>query len=93
MIDCLTNLLLLVNLKKKNQLSLSQSADKQEPRTGNIPPVPNRKCASDMDDQRILKTHYLTNGKAMLAKCPLSLMNCFKSNKLRISVNELYKIS
>lgn len=93
MIDCLTNLLLLVNLKKKTQLSLSQSADKQEPRTGNIPPVPNRKCASDMDDQRILKTHYLTNGKAMLAKCPLSLMNCFKSNKLRISVNELYKIS
>lgn len=56
MIDCLTSLLLLVNLKKK-QLSLSQSADKQEPRTGNIPPVPNRKRASDMDDQRILKTH------------------------------------
>lgn len=57
MIDCLTNLLLLVNLKKKKQLSLSQSADKQEPRTGNLPPVPNRKCESDMDDQRIRKTH------------------------------------
>lgn len=56
MIDCLTNLLLLVNLKKK-QLSLSQSADKQEPRTGNLPPVPNRNSESDMDDQRIRKTH------------------------------------
>lgn len=42
---------------EKKKLSLSQSADKQEPRTGNLPPVPNRKCESDMDDQRIRKTH------------------------------------
>lgn len=43
--------------EEKKQLSLSQTADKQEPRTGNLPPVPNRKCESDMDDQRIRKTH------------------------------------
>lgn len=29
----------------------------------------------------------------MFVKCLLFLMNCFKSNKLWISVNELYKIS
>lgn len=32
----------------------TQSAYKREPRTGNLPPIPNRKCASD---QRIRETH------------------------------------
>lgn len=35
----------------------TQSAYKREPRTANLPPIPNRKCASDMDDQRIRETH------------------------------------
>lgn len=77
MIDCLTNLLLLVNLKKKNQLSLSQSADKQEPRTENIPPVPNRKCASDMDDQRILKTHLFNQCEGDACKMSVVLNELF----------------
>lgn len=93
MIDCLTNLLLLVNLKKKPNLVYLkvQISRNLEPGTYLQYQIGNAHLI--WTTKEYLKHIYLTNVKAMLAKCPLSLMNCFKSNKLRISVNELYKIS
>lgn len=93
MIDCLTNLLLLVNLKKKNNLVYLkvQISRNLEPGTYLQYQIGNAHLI--WTTKEYLKHIDLTNVKAMLAKCPLSLMTCFKSNKLRISVNELYKIS
>lgn len=86
MIYCLINLRLLVNLKLKVHIS------------GNL--EPGTYLQYQIENAHLIwtikeyETHiYLTNMLVMLAKCPLSLMNCFKSNKLRIIVNEIFKIS
>lgn len=66
MIDCLTNFLLLVNLKLKVHIS------------GNLEPGTYLQCAFDMNGQRIRETHLFNQCARDACKMPFGLNDLFK---------------